>query len=135
MDQRGRDSGKAATLPEKNTEVIERQQPFGDLTPIQRGYWLEITNSLPADWFKPEHRTDLGAYCRTLSSIDFLDAQIDEIERSPEPDWGMYMELSKRRESLVRTKLAQATKMRLTHQATVDPEKRKKQRAAKKPWE
>jgi hypothetical protein len=118
MNQRGRKSAAALSVA-RDTHISLRPSPPADLTPLQRGYWLEIANSLPAEWFGDDNKALLGEYARTLSTLAFLNAQIDELEKkdSQEVEVKLYLELVKRRESLARTQLTQATKMRLTQQS------------------
>lgn len=120
MKQRGRKSVAALSVADAEKHLAQRPAPPVELTGIQRHYWVEIANSLPADWFADENKALLGEYVRTLSSLAFLNAQIDEQEAKDSPEevnLPLYLELLKRRESLVRVSLSQATKMRLTQQS------------------
>jgi hypothetical protein len=119
MRQRGRKSAASLAVADASTHLTQRVTPPADLTPIQRHYWVEIANSLPADWWRDDNKSLLAEYCRTHSTLAFINAQIDELEaRDPVAvDTMMYLELLKRRESLVRLQLTQATKMRLTQQS------------------
>lgn len=124
MKQRGRKSAAALAVADAESHLMERPAPPADLTAIQRGFWLQICNALPADWFGPDNAALLGEYVRTLASLQFLNAQLDEQEGKDKPeavDLPLYLELMKRRESLVRIALSQATKMRLTQQARILP--------------
>jgi len=119
MRQPGKKSGAALAVADASLHLVERPAPPADLTDIQRLHWVEICNSLPAEWFRDENKAVLAEYCRTLSTLAFLNAQIDEQETKvpAEVDATLYFELLKRRESLVRVQLSQATKMRLTQQS------------------
>lgn len=123
MKQRGRKSAAALAVADSETHLVQRPGPPADLTQIQRHYWVEIANCLPADWFGDDNKALLGEYVRTLSTLAFLNAKIDSLEEKDpvEIDVGMYLELVKRRESLVRVQLSQATKMRLTQQSRYGP--------------
>jgi len=119
MKQRGRKSAASLVLANADVHLINRPAPAADLTEIQRHYWVEIANSLPADWWGDENKAILAEYCRTLSTLAFLNAQIDSEEEKAAADitLGLYLELLKRREAMVRIQLSQATKMRLTQQS------------------
>ena len=119
MKQRGRKSVASLAVADSETHLTHRPGPPADLTQIQRNFWLEIANSLPAEWFGDDNKAVLGEYCRTLSTLAFLNSQIDvEEEKDPAAmNLPLYLELLKRRESLVRVQLSQATKMRLTQQS------------------
>jgi hypothetical protein len=119
MKQRGRKSVAALAVADTTTHLSQRPAPPADLTAIQRHHWVEIANSLPADWWKDDNKALLAEYCRTLSTLAFLNAQIDAQEAldPSQIDTQAYMEILKRRESLVRVQLTQATKMRLTQQS------------------
>lgn len=117
MAQRGRKSAASLALANAERHLVQRPSPPADLTSIQRLYWVEIANSLPADWFRDDNKQLLGEYCRTLSTLAFMNSQIDELEASKEIDVEFYLKLVQRRESLARTQLSQATKMRLTQQS------------------
>ena len=133
MKQRGRKSVASLAVADSETHLTHRPSPPADLTQIQRHYWLEITNSLPAEWFRDDNKAVLAEYCRTLSTLAFLNAQIDaEEEKEPVAiNLPLYLELLKRRESLVRVQLSQATKMRLTQQSRYG--ERSASRAADRP--
>ena len=98
---------------------------------------------MPADWFSDEQRALLSEYCRTLASLAFIDAQLDELEASEDPEkfnWGMYLEVMKRREALARLQVTQATKMRLTQQSRYRADRaavktKPGQLPRSKPWE
>jgi len=142
MKQRGRKSTSALALANSATHLVQRPAPPADHTAIQKHYWVEIVNTLPADWYGDENKALLGEYCRTLSTLAFINAQIDDLECAEvqEKGWlGLYLELVKRRESLVRVQLTQATKMRLTQQSRYGPRAAHTQSAAPtakgKPWD
>lgn len=117
MKQRGRKSAAALTIANSDVHLVQRPAPPAELTALQRHFWVEIANSLPADWWGDENKALLSEYCRTLSTLVFINSHIDVQEEKKSPDVGMYLELLKRREALVRIQLSQATKMRLTQQS------------------
>jgi hypothetical protein len=114
-----RKSVAALAVADGSRHLVTRPAPPADLTDIQKSHWVEISNSLPADWWHEDNKQLLAEYCRTLSSLAFLNQQINELESaSPEEfRWPAYLTLLKRRESHVRVMLSQATKMRLTQQS------------------
>jgi len=114
-----RKSAASLALAGRAGELVQRPAPPADLTDIQRLYWVQISNPLPADWWREDNKALLAEYCRTLSTLAFLNAQIDKLESAHDDDFdaGSYLALLKRRESMVRIQLSQATKMRLTQQS------------------
>src|SRR5690606_39224679 len=102
MKQRGRKSAAALALANADVHLINRPSPPPDLTPLQRHYWVEIANPLPADWWGDENKALLAEYCRTLSTLAFLNAQISAMEEKDPQEvvLGLYLELLKRREAL-----------------------------------
>jgi hypothetical protein len=119
MKQPGRKSANSLVVADASVHLIQRPAPPDDFTVPQRLHWVEISNALPAEWFGDENKALLGEYCRTLTTLEFLNQQIDRQESlHPERiDSDIYFELLKRRESMVRISLAQATKMRLSQQS------------------
>lgn len=141
MKQRGRKSVQSLGLADPSTHLVHRPAPPADLTAMQRAYWVEIANSLPADWWKDDNKQLLAEYCRTLTTLAFLNAQIDRYEEMDPAliDVDAYMEILKRREALVRVQLSQATKMRLTQQSRYRADKAATvtdaPRSKGKPWQ
>jgi hypothetical protein len=119
MKQRGRKSLASLAVADASVHLVERPAPPEILTAQQRAYWVEISNALPAEWFRDDNKQLLAEYCKTLVSLDFLTHQINYQESMhPEAvDADAYFDLLKRRESLARLSLTQATKMRLTQQS------------------
>ena len=133
-----RKSAAELALAGTASELSQRPMPTADLTDLQKVYWVQISNALPADWFGDENKALLGQYVRTLSTLAFIDGQIDLLEKQPAAV-GLYIELLKRREAQARLALTQATKMRLTQQARYTTRKAAsevdKPRAPGKTWE
>lgn len=111
-----RKSAASLALAGTASNLIQRPAPPADLTDIQKVFWVQIANALPADWFGDENKSLLGQHVRTLSTLAYLDQQIDAQEAG-KTEVGLYMELLKRREAQARLALTQATKMRLTQQS------------------
>lgn len=122
MKQRGRKS-TALTVASAGANMTHRPAPPASCTQLQRSYWLEITNRLPAEWFTDDNKHLLAQYCRTLSTLDVLNALIDEQEAAKEIKMGQYLELVRQRDAMARLQLTQATKMRLTQQSRYKAEK------------
>ena len=114
-----RKSAASLALAGTASELVQRPAPPADLTDIQKTFWVQISNPLPADWWREDNKALLAEYCRTLSTLAFLNQRIDVLEAANGDDFdsGIYLTLLQRRESMVRIQLTQATKMRLTQQS------------------
>jgi hypothetical protein len=119
MKQRGQKSANALAIADASVHLVQRPAPPESLTHSQRLHWVQISNALPAEWFGDENKALLTEYCRTLTTLEFLNKQIDYQESlHPEAvDPSAYFELLRRREGYVRISLSQATKMRLSQQS------------------
>ena len=109
-----------------NQGGVSPLMPPPGLTDGERGVWLGIVNSKPADWFWMEHVPMLIDYSRQVCRGHVIDAQIKAFE----PEWmttddglkryekliGMAAKLSGVQNTLLRS-------MRLTHQAVYRKDK------------
>ena len=130
MAQRGRKSAASLEIVAakgNTTEVVPRPEPPEGLTPDQVDVWLEIVNSLPADWIKPESQALLKHYCRHIVSGNRVAELIATLEQQPGPfDTDEYDKLLKMQEREGRAASSLATRLRITPQSYYDPKKVKK---------
>lgn len=136
MDQRGRKS--AASLEVVTGEgitAIRRPDPPSELTDEQSHEWRSIVNRLPAEWFPRETHGMLAQYCRHIVASRRVAQLIGDFEGRDEIDIEAYDRLLKMQEREGRAMSSLATRMRISQQSTLDREKRKPTKAARKPWE
>ncbi len=131
MDQRGRTSLSAAET--SNIHSIARQEAPDTLTDRQKEIWNRIVQSVKPEWFGSETIDLLVAYCGHVSMHEQLCAELNELG----PGSDTRRDLLKDRERESRAMAMLATKMRISQQATIDPETRKNKGSSKasKPWE
>ena len=118
--------------------VDGRLAPPGHMSPAEKGIWVSIVNSRPADWFQPEHEGMLTQYCRHRLNADSIFNQIQEMEQ----DWlkgdeglDRYNKLSAMQERETRAMNALMRSMRLTQQSLYRADKAVKTQPGRKPWE
>ena len=134
MKQRGKKS--ALSVVQNNAiTATDRPQPLSELTPEQRNEWIEVVNSLPAEWFPAETHGVLAQWCRHSVSARHVSQMIDTMEGQSQIDITEYDKLLKMQERESRILLSLATKMRMTQQATYHPEKSKGKGKVNRPWE
>ena len=120
-----------------------RPKPDKSLTKRQAEIWIDVTNSLPSDWFRPEHHAMLAAYCKHVSTYEELSEQI---ERASAEDWvcddeklEVYRKLLAMRDKECARLVQLATKMRLTHQSSYEAlsaaTAKKNAGSGRRPWQ
>lgn len=109
--------------------------PPKELTKEEAAEWLAVVERLPADWFPRETWPLLTQYCRHVVASTHVAKLITAERRKPvkQRDIADLDRLLKMQEREGRAISSLATRMRLTQQSNVDPE-RKKPRTAQKPW-
>jgi hypothetical protein len=127
--KRGR---KTAGELEKVESIPARPEPPSDLTEFEKEVWRKAASGLPADWFGDETLDLLRLYCRHMLMFeeltDEVNANWDELPPSEK------VRLLKQREVETRAALSVATKLRITKQSTVLPDKSKKPDKPSVPW-
>lgn len=135
MRTRGRRSAESlAVISSGGIETIRRPEPPDELTDEQAEEWRAVVNRLSADWFPRETHGMLAQYCRHVVAARRVAQLIAAHETSDPFDVEEYDRLLKMQEREGRALSSLSTRMRLSQQATYDP-KRKKPKAAPKPWE
>ena len=140
MGARGKKTGSQIVAQRAAVMLMERPKPPLDLTPAQSDEWVEIVNSLPADWFSPENYPLLAQYCRHIVNARHTAQLIDQAESSsPEMDVHQYLKLLAAQHKQTAALKALAASMRFAQQARYDAQKAAvKQRSVgtvKRPWE
>lgn len=118
-----------------------RLPPPATLTQAERGLWLAVVNSKPAEWFGPEHAPLLANYVRHSLAADVLTQQLHDFD----PEWlkdddGLkrYGRLLVMRERETRAASSLATRMRITQQGVYRADKAATvagRAAQRKPWQ
>lgn len=142
MKQRGRKKNIQLAQPSP-ISAIDRPEPATELTPEQRLVWIQVVNSLPAEWFDDYSTQSLTQYCRHVIEarriaglieqlLDDAGESIDIVEFTQ-----AYDKLLKLQERESRMIASLMTKMRLTQQSTWSDQKSKSTNRAKvkAPWE
>jgi hypothetical protein len=140
MAQRGRKSAAALAIAAP-VYGLTRLPPPSALTAAQRGVWLAIVNSRPAEWFGPEHQALLTQYCRHKVNSDVLADRLEQFD----PEWlgddeGLkrYERLCSMMEKETRALNALSRAMRLSQQAMYERDRAKtleRQAKGRKPWQ
>lgn len=119
MDQRGKKSAEALTLPVVHLPGKWPEPPL-DLTERQQDLWRAIVVTKPHDWFGPDTYPLLVEYVRAIGAARVIATAIEEFQ----PEWLADEEGLKRFERLARLQDAKAatlarlaTKMRLSQQS------------------
>ena len=147
MKQRGRKSGLSVVRGD-GISAVDRPEPLAELTNKQRIEWILIVNSLPADFFPPHSHNVLAQYCRHVVACRHVSLLIGQMEvvlddeetrlRGTTPnttDIDDYNRLLKMQERESRVLMSLATKMRLTQQSTILPDKIRAPTISAPPWE
>lgn len=136
MNQRGRKSTASLEIVSHDgITAIRRPDPPGELTDEQAHEWRCVVNRLPAEWFPRETHGMLAQYCRHIVAARRVAQLIQAAEARDEIDVEEYDRLLKMQEREGRAMSSLATRMRVSQQSTLDREKKKPLRPAKKPWE
>jgi hypothetical protein len=134
--QRGRKSA-AAQLDVIAAEIdaVQRPDPPAELTAEEAAVWRDTVSVMRPDWFGRETWPLLIQYCRHVVHARHIAKLLEATDI--ESDIGKFRKLSgmEARESAIIAMLA--TRMRLTHQSSADPKKKKRDPSAAlpKPWE
>ena len=137
MKQRGRKSAAALSVAEPAISAKSRPEPATDLEPEERLEWIQVVNSLPADWFEPFNLQLLTQYCRHAVTARRVSQLIHQMEQQEEIDLDEYDKLLKMQERESRIIASLLTKMRLSQQAVFSARKTRPNQGAvgAKPWE
>lgn len=135
MGARGRHS--AAGLSMSLVAEGPRPTPPVDLPADQLDVWNRTVDGLPADWFRSEQLDLLVMYCRHVARGRLIAEQLDAWDRVPLDRTNRQAYIALLAEEREQTKAAGslATKMRLTQQATIDPQKTKGRDRSVKLWQ
>ena len=136
MTQRGRKSAASlAVISSSGIATIRRPSPPAELSDEQAHEWVQVVNRLSADWFPRETHGMLAQYCRHVVSARRVAQLITLAESADEFDVREYELLLRMQEREGRALSSLATRMRMSQQATVHPEKARKPSAVSKPWD
>lgn len=136
MAARGRKSAASTEITINNTvEVINRPNPPKDLTVEQSDEWNAVVDRMPADWFPRETHGLLTQYCRHVIAARRIAQLISKTEKAKAFDIDDYDKLLKMQEREGRAISSLATRMRISHQATVRAESARKPNQIAAPWE
>jgi len=123
MGARGKKTGSQIVAQRAAVALMERPKPPLDLTPAQSDEWVEIVNSLPADWFSPENYPLLAQYCRHVVNARHTAQLIDQECSSPDMLVRSYTDLLSAQHKQTMALKALAASMRLAQQAKYDTQK------------
>ncbi len=139
MGARGKKTGSEIVAQRAAVALMERPKPPLDLTPAQSDEWVEIVNSLPADWFSPENYPLLAQYCRHIVNARHLAQLIDQECSNKEMDVRLYLDLLDKQHKQTLALKSLAASMRLAQQARYDTKNaavaQKRVGTVKRPWE
>ncbi len=139
MGARGKKTGSEIVAQRAVVALMERPKPLLDLTPAQSDEWVEIVNSLPADWFSPGNYPLLAQYCRHIVNARHTAQLIDQECSYEKMDVDVYLDLLAAQHKQTTALKALAASMRLAQQATYDTKNaavaQKRAGTVKRPWE
>ena len=143
METRGRKSSVAKALRPHTATVTPLIFPPAPLSDDEREVWDRILHDEPEGAFTPEHADMLMAYCRHVCEATVLSElakKMSAYQLRTTKGLLRYEKILNMREKEVRSASSLATRLRITRQATYDPETvhRAKKNAgvpALKPWE
>jgi hypothetical protein len=138
-----------AVVTANGLAAIRRADPPEDLTEEQAHEWRCVVNRLPAEWFPRETHGMLAQYCRHVIAarrvaqmIDTLESEVSKEIAEGMPAAEVLLKCAKAMDRLLKMQEREgraisslATRMRISQQSTLDREKRKPLKPAKKPWE
>lgn len=135
MEGRGRKS--AASLTVLHGERLERLPPPTDLSESERGLFLQVQDTKPADWWTADNLPLLVEYVRALTMCNLLAERLHKA-MADAADVGEIKVLLDMRDKESRRATSLATKMRLSQQSTytdksADTARRKA--GGKRPWD
>lgn len=136
MESRGRKSAAdLAVVTADGLAAIRRPDPPSELTDEQAHEWRSVVNRLPAEWFPRETHGMLAQYCRHVVAARRVAQLIADLESNENFSVEDYDRLLKMQEREGRAISSLATRMRISQQSTLDREKKKPLKPAKKPWD
>ena len=153
MGSRGKKSGEElAVAPKSGITAIHRPGPPSELTDEQSYEWLKVVNRMPADWFPEETHGLLVQYCRHIVDARRIAQLIDAMtngatdteviidgsgEEAPAVQFTVkeYQALPRMQGDESAKIASLATRMRISQQATLDPDRKKKPVSTPKPWQ
>lgn len=119
--RRGRKSSAELEIAGNVEKLDARPLPPDSLSDRGQDIWLQVVNSMPSDWFKPETRPLLQMYCEHVVESEIIQIMINnsrtEAHTNPKA-YRHYTNLLKQKELQTRAALSCATKMRFTQQST-----------------
>ncbi|WP_424967327.1 hypothetical protein [Dinoroseobacter sp. S375] len=125
---------EAKALAPARVEREARPDAPYDLTDEESQEWWAVVDRMPADWFPRETHGLLAQYCRHVVSARRVAQLIAQATAGEELDIGEYDQLLKMQEREGRALSSLATRMRITQQASYDPERRKEGKKTARPW-
>lgn len=136
MESRGRKSAAdLAVVTADGLAAVRRPDPPEELTDEQAHEWRSVVNRLPAEWFPRETHGMLAQYCRHVVAARRVAQLIADLEQNESFSVEDYDRLLKMQEREGRAISSLATRMRISQQSTLDREKKKPLKPAKKPWD
>jgi len=134
MKQRGRTSVSQLTVANQDVNATDRLMPPPDLAVEARAVWVQVVNSMPADWFMDRDKPILAQLCRHTVESQRVSQLIEQLCGSEEFDVKSYDKLLQMQERESRAIASLSTKLRLTPQSTRSDGKGKDVKGVKKPW-
>ena len=98
--------------------ILERFPPPKSLTPEQAEEWVEIVDSMPANWFPRETHVLLVNLCRLTTRQTKIAAHLNEMESGGESRTPEYRDLLREEKELLKMIGSLCAKMRLTQLST-----------------
>src|SRR5262249_40958819 len=71
----------AASLNVPTLVAVPREPPPPYLAPEEAAEWVQVTKSLPPDWFAGGSLALLESYCRSIVNARWMAARMSELER------------------------------------------------------
>lgn len=150
MQQHGRKSAASlAVVTAEGLAEIRRPEPPEELTDDQSHEWRAVVNRLPAEWFPRETHGMLAQYCRHIIAARRVAQMIqtleDELAKAADEGTSkaeILLQSTKAMDRLLKMQEREgraisslATRMRISQQSTLDRERKKPTKSAKRPWE
>lgn len=150
MQQHGRKSAASlAVVTAEGLAEIRRPEPPQELTDEQSHEWRSVVNRLPAEWFPRETHGMLAQYCRHIVAArrvaQMIETLEDELAKAAEDGTSkadILLQSAKTMDRLLKMQEREgraisslATRMRISQQSTLDRERKKPTKSAKRPWE
>jgi hypothetical protein len=134
MAQRGRKSAASLSVVPRIDAAPDRPEPPPELSPEEAEVWREVVSAMSRDWFATaETHLLLRLYCFDAMIADRIAKALRTTDMDSDPD--AFDRLAGMHARQTSTLISLATKMRLTHQSTSDPKKKKHGPSGPRPWE